>query len=206
MRADIIIHPFGKVPGDLLEAVRAAIERHFGVRASLGRSLTLPKEACSPKRGQYRAQLLLEELAEGALDDGRVRLGIATVDLFAPELNFVFGEASSADHAAVFSIARLDPRRYGEPANEKALDRRAIIEAAHELGHVFGLGHCQRRDCVMWFSNTLGTLTLRSSDFTASAAMSGSICSEGGFTSMSLAKALTPRTRFAAFSAKILSA
>src|SRR5262249_35338329 len=116
MRTDITIHPFGKVPGDLLEAVRAAIERHFGVRTSLGRSLALPKEACPPERGQYRAQLLLEELTESALDDGRVRLGITTVDLFAPELNFVFAEASSAAHAAVFSIARLDPRSYGEPA------------------------------------------------------------------------------------------
>jgi hypothetical protein len=55
MRTDIIIHPFGKVPGDLLEAVRAVIERHFGVRASLARSLALPKETRFPKRGQYRA-------------------------------------------------------------------------------------------------------------------------------------------------------
>ena len=35
------------------------------------------------------------------------------------------------------------------------LRRRAATEAIHELGHTFGLRHCSRPSCVMWFSNTL---------------------------------------------------
>lgn len=63
----------------------------------------------------------------------RIKLGITAVDLLVPELNFVFGEAC-ADHAAVFSVARLDPRRYGDAADERVLLNRAVIEAIHELG------------------------------------------------------------------------
>jgi archaemetzincin len=77
------------------------------------------------------------------------------LDLYAPELNFVFGEASSAGRVAVFSLARLYSMTGAEKDEEKTVERRAVIEAMHELGHVFNLSHCTRRDCVMWFSNTL---------------------------------------------------
>ena len=53
------------------------------------------------------------------------------------------------------STARLDPQFYGEPADSGKLTRRTVTEVLHELGHVFGLDHCERIDCVMWFSNTL---------------------------------------------------
>jgi len=33
--------------------------------------------------------------------------------------------------------------------------RRAATEAVHELGHSYGLAHCDDRGCVMWFSNSL---------------------------------------------------
>ena len=78
-------------------------------------------------------------------------LGIADVDLYAPDLNFVFGEADELRGVAAFSTARL---RLAAESTDR-LRRRAATEAIHELGHTFGLRHCSRPSCVMWFSNTL---------------------------------------------------
>jgi archaemetzincin len=97
--------------------------------------------------------------------NARIRLGITSVDLFVPEFNFVFGEASTTLRGAVFSIARLDLRTYGEAENTALLIRRATTEAVHELGHVFGLHHCKQLNCVMWFSNTLSETDRKGSTF-----------------------------------------
>jgi archaemetzincin len=33
--------------------------------------------------------------------------------------------------------------------------RHLLEEAVHELGHIFRLSHCEKRGCVMHFSNSL---------------------------------------------------
>jgi archaemetzincin len=155
MHENIIVHQFGEVESYLVEAVNAALEQQFGMGVILGERLSIPGKSYARERGQYLSTELLKVLATQVHDDARVRLGITNVDLFVPELNFVFGEASTTLSAAVFSTARLDPQAYKESENQAMLIRRATTEAVHELGHVFGLGHCKQPSCVMWFSNTL---------------------------------------------------
>jgi archaemetzincin len=150
-----MIHPFDKIAGRLLEAIRTAIEDRFGLRAKLGEELAAPEHAYSHERGQYLSSSFLDLLAKRAQDRNQILLGVAAVDLYTPELNFVFGEASSPDRVAVFSLARLYSTTGAEKDGKTIVERRAVTEAVHEVGHVFKLNHCSRRDCVMWFSNTL---------------------------------------------------
>ena len=73
--------------------------------------------------------------------------------MFAPRLNFVFGEAILLGSVAVISLTRLRPEFYGQAPDPDVFERRVLIEAVHELSHTLGLGHCPRVHCVMRFSN-----------------------------------------------------
>jgi len=75
-----------------------------------------------------------------------------------PDMNFVFGLASSDGGCAIVSTNRLksiDPGMFRG---------RLLKEVVHELGHVFGLSHCPDRRCVMHFSNSLQDTDLKSSE------------------------------------------
>ena len=77
--------------------------------------------------------------------------------MYTEGLNFVFGQAKMKGRVAVVSIARLDPTFWHQPEDEELLEKRAVKECLHEVGHMaFGLGHCPNRHCVMNFSNTVG--------------------------------------------------
>jgi archaemetzincin len=60
-------------------------------------------------------------------------------DLFVPELNFVFGQASPK--AAVISLTRLRHPFYHLPEDQTLFHQRILTEAVHELEHTHGLGH-----------------------------------------------------------------
>lgn len=78
-------------------------------------------------------------------------LGITGFDLFANNLNFVFGEAELSGRFGVVSIYRL---RAGLVSDEVFMSR-LRKECVHELGHMFGLRHCVSGRCVMRFSNSI---------------------------------------------------
>jgi archaemetzincin len=82
-------------------------------------------------------------------------MGITEFDLFCGKWNYVFGEADLRMGVAVFSIHRLHQEYYGLMPDEKRFLRRAITEAVHATGHIFGLGHCSDPYCVMFNSPSL---------------------------------------------------
>jgi len=164
-RPIIAVAPVGRVSARALALVAPAIRDGFGSEVVTAPALALPEGAFDPRRGQHRSTALLDALARAKRPGGERLLGVADVDLYVPELNFVFGEADPSRGVAVFSLHRLHPP---PPGDEALLARRAATEAIHELGHTFGLGHCAEPRCVMWFSNTLAESDRKGTAFCAS--------------------------------------
>jgi archaemetzincin len=133
----------------LLAELVPALQDTFKAAIETIAVIPLPADAYNSSRRQYRSTMLLESLARRKQPEWERLLGVADVDLYTPDLNFVFGEADARRGVAVFSSARL------RAADRDTFVHRAATEAIHELGHTYGLGHCSNARCVMWFSNTL---------------------------------------------------
>uniref|UniRef100_A0A6I8NYT9 Archaemetzincin-2 n=1 Tax=Ornithorhynchus anatinus TaxID=9258 RepID=A0A6I8NYT9_ORNAN len=124
---------------------------------------------------------LLRYLKRKKPSDAFCIVGITTIDLFPKESwNFVFGQASLTEGVGIFSFARYDSDFYSPnykgrlkrpkkpskgdysifddchtPAITGLLLLRSCKTLTHELGHIFGLRHCQWLACVMQGSNHL---------------------------------------------------
>jgi archaemetzincin len=133
----------------LLQALVGVLRDAFGADVFTTGSIPLPAHAYIEARDQYRSTVLLDALVTHKKPDWDRLLGVTDIDLYTPDLNFVFGEADARRGVAVFSLARL------HSADRARFVHRAATEAIHEIGHTYGLAHCDDPRCVMWFSNTL---------------------------------------------------
>ncbi|MEM2935850.1 MAG: archaemetzincin family Zn-dependent metalloprotease [Candidatus Bathyarchaeia archaeon] len=132
----------------------------------LEETMPIPEDAYNKGRSQYHSSRILEKIGiyTKKFRADRV-LGITEVDLYVPQLNFVFGEAQCPGKAAIISLYRLKPEFYGQPPNRTLFLERSVKEAVHEVGHTLGLGHCGNPACVMFFSNNIQMVDTKSSSF-----------------------------------------
>ncbi|MFW9913319.1 MAG: archaemetzincin family Zn-dependent metalloprotease [Candidatus Thorarchaeota archaeon] len=136
----------------LLDVHRERFKSYFVDATFQSGELPIPERAFVASRRQYEAKPFLEMLGSHT-DHSTHALGLVDLDLFVPDLNFIFGTAQFGGNAVV-ALPRLRQSFYGLPDDDSLFFQRMVKEVFHELGHVLGLRHCTNH-CVMQFSNSL---------------------------------------------------
>jgi archaemetzincin len=147
MKSMVFLQPIDIVDPEVLSFLKDSLASIWPV--TIKNPIDIPMKAYNKWRNQYDGSALLDAL----LENEGVALGITEVDAYVEGLNFIFGLAST--RKALISLMRLMPEFYGLTEDKDLLNQRALKEAVHELGHVFGLDHCPVKRCVMHFSNSI---------------------------------------------------
>ena len=146
-------------PRGLETAVEKRIRSILGIPLEIVESCIL-LSGYNRDRDQYDAQKILSRIQLYKRQRGVTEAILLVVphDLAMKGQDFVFGLAREPVGAAVVSTARLDNGYYGRTREDSDLASRIAKEGAHEIGHLFGLGHCADPECVMFPPRTLGEL------------------------------------------------
>lgn len=157
------ILPFGEVPNEEVDSVKAAIVAMYSTEVVVLDRVQLPKEAfISVKSPRYRADSLLHWLADYCPDSLRMLVGLTSKDISTtkyepgsdrkvikkPESTYadfgIFGLGRVGGNACVVSSFRL-----GNGVSKNKFFIRLTRISCHEVGHVYGLHHCPNLKCLM---------------------------------------------------------
>ena len=154
----IAVATAGPVDPEAVEYAQACLAAAVGARTLRVAPLTDPEYAFDPARNQYSSTLILRDALRRRPSEAAKMLVLTERDLFIPMLSFVYGQAQLDGAVAVLSLARLRQEFYGLPAQPPLFLVRVRKEVLHEMGHTFGLTHCEDRLCAMALSTNIEQL------------------------------------------------
>lgn len=174
-RRMIVLQPLGEFSDEqrmVLETLRDYASAYFQIPTRIAKPIDLPHPSKSTwarklpldqQHNQYDHQfdaiaIVNKWLIPKLPQDAVAYLGITMEDLYAEDLNYVFGFGSFENRTGVYSLARYYPEFWNEAPTEQSkllTLRRSLKVLNHETSHVFGLKHCVFYDCTMNGSNSL---------------------------------------------------
>ena len=167
MKQKIYLQKIGLVDKSILVKLKRNLEwsfKRFGVEFKIcSNELALYKFEYVSGKKQFDGALILKRLMKQAKRKKYFRiLGVIDQDIFFEFYNFNFGVGKPG--GALISIFRLKEINYEREDNPALLEKRTLTESVHELGHTFGLDHCDS-DCVMQFSDSLMQVDKKTPNF-----------------------------------------
>lgn len=173
-RKVLVLQPIGPMNAQeqkLLGELREYCAIYFQLPARIAAPLPLPTDSKAYRpvqvrniswqigRGQYDAGYIIEhELIPHLPDDAVAYLGVTGADVYAGDMNYLFGLGSFRERAGVYSLTRYYPEFWNQKNTAKTRRltlRRACQVLNHEAGHMLGLMHCVLYKCTMNGSNSL---------------------------------------------------
>ena len=176
MKQKIYLQKIGSVDKSILVKLKRNLEwsfKRFGVEFKISsKDLPLYKFEYVSGKKQFDGNLILKRLMKQAERKKHFRiLGVLDHDIYFELYNFNFGVAKlpkalnmRLPRVALISIFRFKEQLYDREKNPALFEKRTLTEAIHELGHTFGLDHCEN-DCVMQFSDSLMLVDKKTPNF-----------------------------------------
>jgi archaemetzincin len=170
MKPIIIIQPISfQLTEDLTSLLERHISKEFDAAVKIGPlndTLSPPLNLFDKNRRQWKSNDILNWLLVRTNPDiDNKVLAICDFDAYSNGLNFVFGQAYIDDRVSAIYLSRLRQEFYGLKPDKSLFYQRIVKEAVHELGHAFGLKHCNNQICVMHFSNSLPDTDIKQNSF-----------------------------------------
>lgn len=165
--APIMLIPIGEVDEALIGKTVKPLEEAFHRVVTISKSLPVPKYAFNPTRGQYHSAAILKRVEELRAQEWDAAIGLVDVDLFVPEVPFIFGEADRSTRSAIISLTRLRSESGPSESRREVLTKRLVAEAIHQVGLIRGLAQCPNNRCVMFFSATVQDTDKKGAGFCA---------------------------------------
>ncbi|MFO7931576.1 MAG: archaemetzincin family Zn-dependent metalloprotease [Desulfosalsimonas sp.] len=151
----ILLVPIGPVPIYLISWLYDNLGGFTGHTVESGKAVPLPRAGYDRKREQYHAEAVME-LLMATYHPGADRIvGLIDQDCYSQGVDFIFGQATLKGREAFVALPRLRPDCSGMEEDKKLFKNRVLKEIVHELGHTWGLTHCDRPGCVMRFSDSV---------------------------------------------------
>ncbi len=138
----IDIQPFDDIQDAQIQYVYTELKKIF-YSVEIKRTLSLPAIAFYKPRNRYRADTLIHFLSEKTITGHKV-IGLTSKDISTTKNKVadwgIMGLGFCPGKACIASTYRV---------SKEQIDEQLFKVAIHELGHTFGLPHCEAKYCFM---------------------------------------------------------
>ncbi len=148
-KKSILLVSHGQFEDSFIETIAEDVAREFNVEVTAEECHADLNDFYAPTRKQYDANKLIKFLEQQSDVKALKTMCLCQVDLFIPILTYIFGQAVYKGKTGIASIYRLKNEPYGIKSDDDLVLDRFRKVVIHELGHTFGLIHCQVPSCVM---------------------------------------------------------